>query len=298
MSEDLGIEAKLAEITHALADARKSVAAMSDDLDKVKLIGEVLGKLSELTSECARARRELLEGMLYKGKTQSELARALGLSTARMSRLIKSGPPPERAFLGDGRLTVVVGEKTVNGNHNVEGPGVALETLGAYDRLKELAAAYKLDAEREVVPPPGLFDLNRSNLVVMSGPRLFPLVGQILAGDPNIRFECDPNGEWVLHDAQTGKSYATIERTANGLRRDFGYLGRLPRPDDKGTFLCFAGIHASGTQGVVAYLEQNLPHLYDEVKARRFSMVVECEYDPETRRVTTAKPASPIYKRS
>ena len=35
----------------------------------------------------------------------------------------------------------------------------------------------------------------------------------------------------------------------NGEMCDFGYLGRLPRPDGRGTFLYIGGIHAAGTSG-------------------------------------------------
>lgn len=294
MNEDQDLEAQIAATTAALSEARAAVAA-SDDIAQVKVIGEVLNQLSELTSEYARVRREKLETLIYEGKTQSELARALGISTARMSRLIKSGPPPERAFLGAGRLTVVVGEKPEEGNNR---PVIALETVGSYTRLIELATAYRLEASYETVPPPGIFDLNRNNLIVLSGPRLFPIVGQFLQSDPNIRFETDADGEWILRDHQTGEVYKNTPRGGGGPVRDFGYLGRLTRPDEKGTFLCLGGLHATGTQGIVAYLEKNLPYLYGEVKTRKFSMVIESEYDPDTHEIINARQASPIYKRS
>jgi hypothetical protein len=34
-----------------------------------------------------------------------------------------------------------------------------------------------------VIPPPGLVDLNRDNLVVICGPRLSPIIAQVLASD-------------------------------------------------------------------------------------------------------------------
>lgn len=270
-----------------------------DLFDRAKAVLDAQDRHRQAISTLSAMRREILNEIRASGIRPAEMAKRLGITRTRMSQLLAApGPGPERAFLGDGRLTVIVGEKFVNGNHNTEGLGVALETMGAYDRLMELAQTYQLDTDKETVSPPGLFDLNRNNLVAMAGPRLFPLVGQILASDPNIRFEVDAEGEWTLRDTQAEQSYGTIEYAAKGIRQDFGYLGRLSRPDGKGTFLCMAGIHATGTQGVVAYLEQNLTQLYDEVKTRKFSMVIESEYDFSRKTTITAQPATPIYKRS
>lgn len=277
-----------------------------DLFDRAKAVLEAQDRHRQAISTLSAMRREILNEIRASGVRPTEMAKRLGVTRTRMSQLLSApGPGPERAFLGDGRLTIVVGRKSVQGNHNQKGPGVALETLGAFDRLKELAESYQLEADREIVPPPGFFDLNRSNLIVMAGPRLFPMVGQILDSDTDLRFEADADGEWSLRDLNTGEVYRPTPRDAdnnpiaNGPTRDFGYLGRLPRPDGKGTFLCIAGIHATGTQGVAAHIEAALPQLYAEVKTRRFSMVIECEYDPQNdNAVTAAKPASPIYKRS
>jgi hypothetical protein len=283
----------------------RELQELTDATEIGKRVTEHLRKTDEWSLELTRLRREAVDNLLRRGASHADVAAAIGLSRGRIGQIAKTGPAPERAFLGDGRLTIVVGQKSVHGNHNIEGPGVALETLNAHDRLKELAGGYQLETVREEIPKPGFFDLNRSNLIVMAGPRLFPMVGQILAGDTDLRFEADADGEWSLRDLNTDEVYRPTPRDANnhpigdGPARDFGYLGRLPRPDGQGTFLCLAGIHATGTQGAAAHIEAALPQLYAETKTRRFSMVIECEYDPENDNiVTAAKPASPIYKRS
>jgi hypothetical protein len=56
--------------------------------------------------------------------------------------------------------------------------------------------------------------------------------------------------------------------------------------------LVAAGIHPIGLQGVAALFETDLADLYREVRTRRFSMIVECRYDPETLTVTEATPAT------
>jgi predicted XRE-type DNA-binding protein len=284
----------------------EQIRAIPDLADRAKAVLDAQDRHRQAISTLSAMRREIIDAMRASGLRPADIAKQLGVTRSRMSQLMTAvGPGPERAFLGDGRLTIVVGQKPVHGNHNIKGPGVALETLNAHDRLKELAATYQLETDREEVPQPGFFDLNRDNLIVMAGPRLFPMVGQILDGDPDLRFEVDADGEWSLHDLNTGEVHRPTPRDADnkpvtdGPARDFGYLGRLPRPDGKGTFLCLAGIHATGTQGVAAHIEAALPQLYAEVKTRRFSMAIECEYDPENNNtVTAAKPASPIYKRS
>jgi hypothetical protein len=47
---------------------------------------------------------------------------------------------------------------------------ILLHFLQAYERLYELARTLGLEADYEMIPPPGLVDLNRDNLVVICGP--------------------------------------------------------------------------------------------------------------------------------
>jgi hypothetical protein len=51
-------------------------------------------------------------------------------------------------------------------------------------------------------------------------------------------------------------------------------LGRVTRPDDKGSLIVFTGIHRSGSLGVVQMLVTELAELYAEVKTTNFSVVV------------------------
>jgi hypothetical protein len=64
---------------------------------------------------------------------------------------------------------------------------------------------------------------------------------------------------------------------------DYGYIGRLPKPDGNGTFLYLAGIHSQGTLGAAKYVADNLLSMYRLTKTRRFSTVVSCSYNPQTR---------------
>ena len=236
-------------------------------------------------------RREALNELVSLGQTQVQIAEALGMTRSRIGQLLASGPRPERAFLGSGRLSVALGGKLEAGK-NQPGPVVSDGTLAAYESLARLARTLGLESDYEIIPPPGMVHLNRTNLVVICGPRLSPIIAQVLESDPNLGFEHDDEG-WCIVD----KTTETVLRSpaSSGALEDFAYIGRLPRPDRKGTFLYIAGIHATGALGAVHYLENHLPDLYREVKTRGFSLAVRMTYD-ESRAPTVTELATPIYR--
>ncbi|MFC3981719.1 hypothetical protein [Streptosporangium jomthongense] len=82
----------------------------------------------------------------------------------------------------------------------------------------------------------------------------------------------------------------------SGKNSCVGYLARLPRPDQHGTFLYACGIHAMGLQGVIHFVENNLAKLYEEVRTRRFSMAIECDFAPEGHQVTATRGLTPLYR--
>lgn len=250
----------------------------------------LLGRYQDAETELHRIRAEAVEELTAAGRTHAEIAKLLGVTRGRVGQM-KSGPAPERLFLGDGMLTIVLGQKREEGKGR---PVVAQETTIAAKRLGDLASHHRLGSDLEYIAPPGLVELNRDNLVILAGPRLFPMVGQILDGDPHLRFYKDGDGVWYVRDESTQTEFRAPRD--NGSPVDIGYLGRVRRPDGRGTFLVCAGIHATGTQGAVAYLESHLAELYREVKLKQFSTLIECEYDPDTLTVTSARAVSPIYR--
>ncbi|MFD8564957.1 sigma-70 family RNA polymerase sigma factor [Streptosporangium canum] len=254
--------------------------------------GQLLLKYQEAVLELSRIRREAIEELTRQGMKQTQIAEALGVSRGRVSQLASSGPPPERAFLGDGQVTVAVGGKQ-EADKADPCPVIAQEDLHAYVALHDLCASVKLEAIHEVIQPPGLVDLNRDNLVVICGPRLSPLISQILAVDHNLAFQNDDQG-WHLVDQQTGITYRSP--MSSGQSGDIGYLARLPRPDRRGNFLYIAGIHAMGSAGVIHYLARHLNEIYRDVKTRRFSCLVECTFDPENLEVATSRLITPLYR--
>ncbi|MFD0888407.1 sigma factor-like helix-turn-helix DNA-binding protein [Streptosporangium algeriense] len=268
----------------------KRLLEVEDPVDRGQRATALLTECQSAITELARIRREVIDELRQRGMTQADVAKALGLTRARVSQLAKAGPPPERAFLGIGPLTVVVALKKES---EFGRPAVAQETVEAANSLQTFARGMDLESTLEYVPPPGIFDLNRDNLVVMLGPRLSPLVAQLLEADSSLKFRKDDQG-WHLVDQRAGEVYRSPMDT--GGNSCIGYLARVPRPDQHGTFLYACGIHAMGLQGVIHYVENNLPRLYEEVRTRRFSAVVGCDFDPEGHQVTASRLLTPLYR--
>jgi len=259
-------------------------------LDRARAASAFLDEASTLSREASRMRREAIEELLRDGMSQAEISRSLGLSRGRISQLLAAGPPSERLFWGDDDITVAIGGKVEAGKAQ-PGRVVALEDFDTYTELCKLLQGLQLDARHEVIPPSGMVQLNRPNLVVICGPRLSPLLAQVIEADPCLGFAQDEHG-WHLIDRQAGDVY----RSPTPEHSDVAYFGRLPRIDGRGTFLYMAGIHAPGPAGVIHYLSRELSDLYREVGTRRFSTLIESRFDPATHSVLTSRRITPIYQ--
>ncbi len=271
------------------------VAGVGDPVDRAKAAIDLMATYQGWVLELSRIRREAIEEAQASGMTQAEIASRLGVSRGRVGQLASAGPPPERAFFGTDLVTVSLGGKYEAGKAPDQNPGevVAREDLDNFERLRKLLNGMKLDAQYEVIPPSGIVNLNRDNHVVVCGPRLSPIVAQVLEGDDNLRFEKDH--AWHLVDQEAGRQYRS-PMDEDGSAGDYGYLGRLPRLDGRGTFLYIAGIHAIGANGVVHYLEHNLAELYREVRTKRFSTLISCRYNPESLEVLESRRVTPLYR--
>jgi len=216
------------------------------------------------------------------------------MSRSRISQLLSVGTRPERSFLGSGKLTVAIGSKREADKKRSVSEMISAECFTAYEMLSETARLVGLDVAQEIVPPPGIVHLNRANLIVLTNPRLLPFLSQVMEVDPYIRY-VQEDKEWHLVDVSTGTEYRSPKD--RGESSDYGYIGRLPRPDGKGTFLYLAGTHAQGTLGAAVYVVDNLPSLYRDLRTRRFSTIVECHFDPENQlKITSVEPVTPIYR--
>lgn len=273
----------------------KALAGVPDPVHRAKEAGGLLDRYQAALGELSRIRREAVEEMIAGGMSHGQIAEALGVSRGRVSQLTKAGPPPERGFWGTDVLTVALGGKleAPKKASGQPGPVLAQEDFQAYLDLSESVKAMGLGTEYEIIQPPGMVRLNRDNLVVICGPRLSPLIAQVIEADPIISFGHDDQGCWYLSDRKT----ETIYRSPmdEGKPSDVGYLARFPRPDARGTFIYIAGIHAMGSNGVIHYLDQHLAEVYREVKTKRFSALIQCEFDADSRRVSSCNLLTPLY---
>lgn len=250
---------------------------------------ELLPEYQEAVTELSRVRREALEELVAQDWTHKRLAELLHVTTARIGQLLSSGPRPERALLGTGALTVAVAGKPEGPRANPS-TVVSAEATKARDLIAKVAAGYGLTVTHEVVDPPGLINLNRSNLIVIGSPRLLPFVSQVLDADANLGFGSGAQG-WYL----TAGDVVHRSPSDQGKSADYAYIGRLPRPDNKGTFLYLAGIHAMGTIGAATYLTGHIDALYKQVKNHRWSVLIECRYDADSRVIQSVEPITPVY---
>jgi hypothetical protein len=250
------------------------VAKIADPRKRAKAAHDLIEELQAAVTDLSRLRREAFEQLLEGGMSQTDIAVLLDISRSRVSQLMSGAARPERRFLGTSTLTIAVAASETGKSSD----DVAPESLAAYQTLAQAAGAVGLDTTYEVIARPGHVQLNRPNLIVLGGPKLLPFVSQIMEADPCLRFEHDKTG-WYLVDRTTQKQYRSLRD--RGVFADYGYIGRLPKPDGHGTFLYVAGIHSQGTLGAAKYVADNLPALDRFTKGRRFSAVVLCSYDPD-----------------
>lgn len=276
-----------------MSDEVEALSRIGDPGERAKQVGVLIDEHQVAIAELSRVRREAMEEMIAAGMTQSQIAAMLDMSKGRISQLLSAGVRPERAFLGTGKLTIAIGAKQEL-NRTDPSDTLSAESFTAYEVLADAARGVGLDAANEVVPAPGLVHLNRPNLVVLTNPRLLPFLSQVMEADPHIRYVCDDKG-WHLVDLTEGKEYRSPRD--DGESADFGYVGRLPRPDGRGSFLYLAGTHAPGTLGAAYFIVNNLAELYRELKTRRFSTIVRYEFEPGSQlKLRSVERVSPLYR--
>lgn len=274
-------------------------------VQQVQQATKLITGLQDVVTDISGVRRTALFQLISEGWDHKRLAalseRADGehLTPTRIAQLLSTGPRPERVLMGtSGQVVVALGGKWEAPKAN--GPPCAVisaDALDAYRQLDDLAAACGLRTTHEVVPPPGLVDLNRRNLVVVGSPRILPPMAQILTADPNHGFAADADGKWYLTEGD--KRWRSPSDT--GDCADYAYLGRLKRLDGKGALLYLAGIHGAGTRGAARYFVDHLEEIYNQltrdgvsVQRVRWSMLIRCDYDPETRQILSIEPLTEL----
>ncbi len=269
------------------------IARIEDPYVLLRAATERLAEAQQEVTELARLRRRLIQDLHAQGLSYAQIGEAAGLTRGRIHQIRHTGPAPEGAFLGTGRIIIATPLKREERGAR---PVVAVEDVTAANRLEALARSFALDAETEHVPLGGVIDLNRPGLVVICGPRLSQVMAEAYQRDPVIGWEHTPAGAWALRDSRTGELYVSGLDDGSGRAYDVAYLGRLPRPDGGGTVLAFTGVHPQGTLGVVDLLTTDIASLWGQVQAGQFSVVVGVEFDPVTHEPTRTRLLTPLYR--
>lgn len=252
---------------------------MADHLDRVR-------KAAQRMTEDQRERDDAIIAAVKSGASQADVARAAEITRQRVGQIVAGiAAGPERALLtpeaGSALAIAVVQKKDPDSGQ----PVIGSTTRRALDALKDTAQSLGISTEEEEVGPPGVIDLNRSNLVVMMGPRTSALVAMALSADPVIQWQRDGRGRWYITDAKTGTDYHSDyddgwQGGPGGERACFAHIGRIRRPDGRGTFLYLGGAHSPGTAGAVSYFIREMPALWEQVRrAAAWSAVVRTVTD-------------------
>ena len=177
------------------------IAAISDPFELLREATARMAAAQEEVTELARLRRRVIQELHDGGMSYADIAQQVGLTRGRIHQIRHGGPAPEGAFLGQGTVTIITPLKQEAIGSR---PVVAVEDVTGAQRLGDLARSFGLEPSFESIPIGGEIDLNRPNLVVISGPRISTHVAQVLAQDPALRFERASDGPWTLVDRTTG----------------------------------------------------------------------------------------------
>lgn len=242
---------------------------------------------------------------------RAEMQRALDTALARadeairarfFARRLRSHSPtptsPGRTeqmsrFLGEGQVVIAA---PVKHEQIRSRPVIAVEDVIGSRRLGQTAQDLGLKVSYESIHPNDTFDVNRSNVVAICGPRISPTIGAVLETDPVLRFVRADRGHWMLRDISTGSTYTSGIDQDPPEPYDYAYLGRLQRPDGQGTIMILTGIHPQGSLGVIDLICSGISDLYAKLETRCFSVLLRCKYDPYTSEPITVERLTPFYQ--
>lgn len=282
-----------------LQDLLQRLRQIPDPLERAKQAQRLI---ADGPDALARVRFDAMVDLGATGMNHSEIGEELGLTRARVSQILKAGPPSERALLAPEpgtplKICVVQKRETDQGR-----PAIAQSTMASIGKIQRLASDLGIEVSGddgyEVIPPPGIIDLNDSNLVVLMGPRTSALIAQAITSDPAIQWQRDKRNDWYIRDTNTGQEFHSefdgTPPAGEGDRTCVAHIGRIRRPDGKGGFLYLAGAHAPGTAGAVEYFIRETNSLWDRVKHSLWSAVVRATVNDEGK-VTAVESVTPIY---
>jgi hypothetical protein len=275
-----------------VVDDLASLRAETDPLERVRRAAAAMAGAEAI-------RDEAISEAYASGATQAAIGEAAGITGARVGQLVKGRPGPERTLLAPepGPVVVAVVQKQAADGGQ---PTIATTTRQALSGLHAAARDLGLETREELVGPPGLIDLNRSNLAVLMGPRISALIAQAVSADPVIKWAQVRAGHWYLTDTETGQQYrsdfdAGWSGGPAGKRSCYAHVGRIRRPDGRGTWLYLGGAHSPGTAGAVAWFLRDMPSLWEQVRrSLTWSAIVRTVADDDGSPVESEL-ATPVY---
>jgi transcriptional regulator with XRE-family HTH domain len=259
------------------ADEFESVRAEADPLRQARRATDLLGVYQQRSVELARLRRDAINrAARERGLSFSAVAEAIGLSKGRITQIRQSAPPTERAFFGVGPVTVAIPERLM--------PGRAFPIISAEDDETSRAVTTLLqDLNFQVRPariPAGEeWQLPDGDLVTICGPISSPTMARAYQADPLIDFSADEHGRFSLTDRASGQRWGSGMDERPARSADVAYVGRLPRPDNRGYMIVIGGIHAIGSLGAATWLRQHLAELHEDTNGKPFSTVIGSTHD-------------------
>lgn len=277
--------------------AETELREIKDPVERARRASALIDELASASSRVSGIRLDAIAEMQAAGMNQTEIARNTGMTRARISQLLKTAPPPERALLAPdpGPVTICAIEKPGGDRGR---PSITRSTMLASDKLRDLASSYGVEANLETIPAPGFIDLNRPNLVVLIGPRSSMLVAQAVSADPVIKWSPDGHGDWFFTDTKTGAEYhSEFDGDWRGARPPqtcYAHIGRIRRPDGEGGCLYLAGEHSPGVAGAVELFCRDITPLWDQARRSLWSAVAEVTVDDQTT-VTDVRLVTPVY---
>lgn len=269
------------------------IAAIDDPFALLRAATERLAEAQQEVTDLARLRRRVIQDLHAQGLSYAQIAKQAGLSRGRIHQIRHTGPAPEGEFFGSGTVTVVT---PLRHDPEKNRAVVSLEDLNTGKRLEELARNLELTVKDDHVSVSGEVDLNRSGLVVVCGPRMSRAIRELYDTDPVLRWEREDGGPWRIRDTRTGEVHYAGSDQNPPKPSDIAYLGRLSRPDGKGSVLVIAGVHPVGSLGVAHLLSTDIATLWGQVGTDNFSVLVRTEYDPTTNEPTRTELATPLYR--
>ncbi|OLT24465.1 RNA polymerase subunit sigma-24 [Nocardiopsis sp. CNR-923] len=269
------------------------IAEIEDPFQLLRVATERLAEAQQEVTELSRLRRRLIQDLHAQGMSYAQIAEKAGLSRGRIHQIRHTGPSPEAAFLGVGTVTIAT---PLRHDQVKDRPVLSLDDMATGQTLEQLVRGFDMQVDPAHVTVDGRVDLNRPNLIVVCGPAMSEAMRSAYATDPVLRWENPEPGLWLLTDTRTGESYRSGQEMDPQLPMDMAYIGRLPRPDGKGSFLAIAGIHPQGSRGVAHLLTQEIASLWGQVRTDRFSALVRTEYDPNTHEPTRTELITPLYR--